>query len=78
MDNLDAVTFSLLALKLGLITEAQRREALEEAHDEAGGRNPDLQTLVRARRERDVHERDDEVVRASYAGHRPHSLDSSV
>jgi serine/threonine protein kinase len=47
MDNLDAVTFSLLALKLGLITEAQRREALEEAHDEAGGRNPDLQTMVR-------------------------------
>jgi serine/threonine protein kinase len=43
MDNLDAQTFGQQAVQLGLLAQDQLMEAL----DEAGGRNPDLQLLLR-------------------------------
>ncbi len=47
MEILDSITFGQHAFKLGLITEAQLREALEEAREESGKAEPELPFLMR-------------------------------
>jgi CheY-like chemotaxis protein len=47
MEILDSTTFGQQAVKLGLITDAQLRQALEEARDEGGKQVPDLPLFQR-------------------------------
>jgi CheY-like chemotaxis protein len=48
MEIEDTTTFGLLVVKLGLVTQAQLNEALEEAREETGKQTPDLIFLTRA------------------------------
>jgi serine/threonine protein kinase len=48
MDIEDTTTFGLLVVKLGLVTQAQLNEAMEEAREETGKQTPDLIFLKNA------------------------------
>src|SRR5262245_16654430 len=48
MEILDTTLFGQLAVTVGLITEAQLRECMEEAREESGKQVPDLVLLRRA------------------------------
>ncbi len=47
MDTPDATTFGQLIVKLQLVTPAEVEEAMDEAREETGGRQPDLQRFLR-------------------------------
>src|SRR4051812_2126379 len=47
MEILDTTLFGQAAVKIGLISEAQLREVLEEAREESGKQVPDLPILRR-------------------------------